>query len=54
MLIVRDTCLTMHQYVAPPTDAVPSYEATKRFSGLQGDGKFGEIPLYNDAKEIAA
>lgn len=41
-------------YIAPPTDAAPSYEATKRFSGLQGDSKFGEIPLYNDAKEIAA
>lgn len=41
-------------YIAPPTDAAPSYEATKRFSGLQGDGKFGEIPLYDDAKEIAA
>lgn len=41
-------------YIAPPTDAAPSYEATKRFSDLQGDGKFGEIPLYNDAKEIAA
>lgn len=40
-------------YIAPPTDAAPSYEATKRFSDLQGDGKFGEIPLYNDAKEIA-
>jgi len=41
-------------YIAPPTDAAPSYEAIKRLSSLQGDGKFGEIPLYNDAKEIAA
>lgn len=40
-------------YIAPPTEAAPSYEALKRFSGLQGDGKFGDIPLYNDAKEIA-
>ncbi|KAG1742833.1 hypothetical protein EDB19DRAFT_1827548 [Suillus lakei] len=46
--------LPPYQYIAPPTDAAPSYEAAKRFSGLQGDGKFGEIPLYNDAKEIAA
>ncbi|KAG1765028.1 hypothetical protein EDD22DRAFT_881758 [Suillus occidentalis] len=41
-------------YIAPPTDAAPSYEATKRLSGLQGDSKFGEIPLYNDAKETVA
>lgn len=41
-------------YIAPPNEAAPSYETTKRFSGLQGDGKFGEIPLYSDAKEIAA
>lgn len=40
-------------YIAPPTDAAPSYEATKRLSALQVDGKFGEIPLYSDAKEIA-
>lgn len=40
-------------YVARPADqAAPSYKASKRFSGLQGYGKFGEIPLYNDAKEI--
>ncbi|KAG1732211.1 uncharacterized protein EDB91DRAFT_1338387 [Suillus paluster] len=40
-------------YIAPPTEAAPSYEVTKRLSGLQGDGKFGDIPLYEDAKEIA-
>jgi len=40
-------------YIATPHEAAPSYEVTKRFSSLQGDGKFGEIPLYNDSKEVA-
>jgi len=44
----------MHtQYIATPPDAAPSYEAAKRFSSLQGYGKFGEIPLYNDSKGVA-
>lgn len=40
-------------YIATPSEAAPSYEVTKRFSSLQGEGKFGEIPLYNDSKDIA-
>lgn len=41
-------------YIATPSEAAPSYEVTKRFSGLHGDSKFGEIPLYNDNKVAIA
>lgn len=40
-------------YIATPPEAAPSYEVTKRFSSLQGDGRFGEIPLYSDSKDVA-